>query len=92
MNKTFFDLDYEFYQKFPEVANVCGCTALIVMLIESKAFVFSLGDCKGFLFRNDIIYQMSLDHLPVIYINYHRVEVMKDPELKMQVASFNMIG
>ena len=36
-------------------------------MIESKAYVFSIGDCKGFLFRNDTIYQMSLDHLPVIF-------------------------
>jgi serine/threonine protein phosphatase PrpC len=65
MNKTFFDLDFEFYQKFPEVSNTCGCTGLAVLLIESKAYVFSLGDCKGFIFRNETIYQMSLDHLPV---------------------------
>lgn len=38
-----------------------------MLLIESKAYVFSVGDCKGLLFRNDVIYQMCLDHLPVSF-------------------------
>jgi serine/threonine protein phosphatase PrpC len=52
MNKTFFELDYEFYQKYPEVANACGCTGIVAILVERKAYVFSVGDCKGYLFRN----------------------------------------
>lgn len=34
------------------------------MIIESKAFVFSLGDCKGYTLRNEVLYQLNLDHLP----------------------------
>ena len=65
MNKTFFELDYEFLQKHPELAQTCGATGLVLLIIESKAFVFSLGDCKGYTLRSDVLYQLNLDHLPV---------------------------
>jgi serine/threonine protein phosphatase PrpC len=68
MNKTFFELDYEFYKKFPEVAMTCGATAIVMVIVESRAYVFSVGDCKGYLFRNDVLYQLNLDHLPVRYL------------------------
>ena len=65
MNKTFFELDYEFYQKYPDLAATCGATGIVMLIIESKAYVFSLGDCKGYTFRNDVLFQLNLDHLPV---------------------------
>ena len=65
MNKTFFELDYEFYKKYPDIAGACGCTALVLLIIESKAYVFSVGDCKGYLYRNDVLFQLNLEHLPV---------------------------
>ncbi len=33
MNKTLFELDYEFYKLYPELANTCGCTSNIVIFI-----------------------------------------------------------
>ncbi len=33
MNKTFFELDYEFYKKFPEIAMTCGATALVMIIV-----------------------------------------------------------
>ena len=33
MNKTFFELDYEFYQKNPDLAKTCGATALVMLVI-----------------------------------------------------------
>ena len=65
MNKSFFELDYEFLQKHPDLAQTCGATGLVLLVIESKAFVFSLGDCKGYTFRNEVLFQLNLDHLPV---------------------------
>jgi serine/threonine protein phosphatase PrpC len=65
MNKTFFELDYEFYKKYPDKSMVCGATGLIMFVIESKIYVFSLGDCRGFLFRNEVLFQLNLPHLPV---------------------------
>jgi len=32
-NKTFFELDYEFYKKYPDISMTCGATALIMMII-----------------------------------------------------------
>ena len=52
MNKTFFELDYDFHQKYPEISLACGATVLVTLIIESKVYVFSVGDCKGYLFRN----------------------------------------
>jgi serine/threonine protein phosphatase PrpC len=65
MNKTFFELDFEFYKKYPELSMTCGCTALVMLIIESKVYTFHVGDCKSFLFRNDVLYKMNIDHLPV---------------------------
>lgn len=33
MNKTFFELDYEFYKKYPELSMRCGCTGLCSIII-----------------------------------------------------------
>ena len=66
MNKTFFELDYEFYQKYPEISQICGCTALILLIIESRVFAFHVGDCKGYLLRENSLFQLNLDHIPVI--------------------------
>jgi serine/threonine protein phosphatase PrpC len=43
----------------------CGATALCVLIIESRLYSFHVGDCKGYLFRNDTLYKMNIDHLPV---------------------------
>ena len=52
MNKTFFELDYEFYKKYPELSLTCGCTCIVMLVIESKVYTFHVGDCKSYLFRN----------------------------------------
>ena len=65
MSKTFYELDYEFYKKDPEIAETCGATGLVVMIIEKRVYSFHVGDCKGYLFRNEMLYQMNIDHLPV---------------------------
>lgn len=56
----------------------CGATALILLIIDSKAYVFNLGDNKGIIRRSDHLYQLSIDHIPVCFIlKFHRVELMK---------------
>ena len=65
MNKTFFELDYEFHRKEPELSRTCGCTALILLVVESRVYVAHVGDCKGYLFRDNSLFQLNLDHLPV---------------------------
>jgi len=66
----------------------CGSTALVMVIIESKAYVFSVGDCKGYLFRNDVLYQLNLDHLPVKMIE-RRAGETSDCVLKMLEVSSN---
>ena len=53
----------------------------MMLVIESKAYVFSVGDCKGFLFRNEVLFQLNLDHLPVV-LSLARLEEMKEIALK----------
>lgn len=91
MNKTFFELDYEFYKKYPELALTCGATALVMLIIERKVYVFSLGDCKGYTFRNDVLFQLNLDHLPVFLLSYRAVG-MRGCVSKTLEALFNTIG
>lgn len=33
MNKTFFQLDYEFYKKYPDKSMTCGATGLVMLVI-----------------------------------------------------------
>lgn len=61
-----------------------------MLIIESKVYVFSLGDCKGYTFRNDVLFQLNLDHLPVIP-TLCRAEATNVFELRMLVASSNTI-
>ena len=77
MAKTFFELDFEFHQQYPDLSQTCGATGIVMLIIESKAYVFSLGDCKGYTFRNDVLFQLNLDHLPVFHMK-HRVEEIND--------------
>ena len=65
MSKTFYELDFQFYKKYPEIAETCGATALVTLIIEKRVYTFHVGDCKGYLFRNETLYQMNIDHLPV---------------------------
>ena len=89
MNKTFFELDYEFYQEYGELAMTCGCTAIVMLIIESKVYTFHVGDCKSYLFRDEILYKMNIDHLPV-KPHLFRVEAMNAIESKLQAGSCNM--
>ena len=65
MSKTFFELDYEFYQKYGDIAQYCGATVICMLVIDSRAYVFNLGDCKGYIYRDEKIFQLNIDHLPV---------------------------
>lgn len=64
MNKTFYELDYEFYKKYPELSQTCGATGIVLLTIEKRVYCFHIGDCKGYLFRKDVLYQMNIDHIP----------------------------
>ena len=33
MNKTFFELDYEFYKKYPELSMTCGATGIVILIV-----------------------------------------------------------
>lgn len=66
MSKTFCELDYEFYQKHSEVADSCGATILVLLIIDSKVYAFNLGDNRGYLSRDETMYKLSIDQIPVI--------------------------
>jgi serine/threonine protein phosphatase PrpC len=68
----------------------CGCTALVMLVIESKVYTFHVGDCKSYLFRNEVLYKMNIDHLPVLIV-LQRVEEIKEIEYRMLVVLCNMI-
>lgn len=35
-----------------------------MLTIEKRVYCFHIGDCKGYLFRKDVLYQMNIDHIP----------------------------
>ena len=51
MGKTFYEMDLEFYEKYGDLGLTCGATIVLMMVIDSKAYVFNLGDSKGYLYR-----------------------------------------
>lgn len=53
MFKTFYEIDFDFSQEYPELALTCGATGLLVLIIDSKAYCFNLGDNKGIIYRKD---------------------------------------
>ena len=67
----------------------CGCTAVVMLVIESKVYTFHVGDCKSYLFRNEVLYKMNIDHLPVTSIPY-RAEVTSEIVYRVQVGSCSM--
>lgn len=68
----------------------CGCTAVVMLVIESKVYTFHVGDCKSYLFRNEVLYKMNIDHLPVTPIPC-RAEVTNAIVYRLQVDSCSMI-
>lgn len=67
---------------------VCGCTAVVMLVIESKVYTFHVGDCKSYLFRNEVLYKMNIDHLPVTP-HPCRAEETNATGLKLQEGSCN---
>lgn len=55
----------------------CGATGLLLLVIDSKAYVFNLGDNKGLLYRKDKLFQLSIDHIPVFVLSWYRVELIR---------------
>lgn len=41
-----------------------------MLVIDSKIYVFNLGDNNGLIYRDDQVYQLSIDHIPVSLMNY----------------------
>lgn len=44
----------------------CGATIVVLLIIDSKAYSFNLGDSKGYIYRGDKLYQLAIDHIPVM--------------------------
>lgn len=42
----------------------CGATVLTMITIGSRVFIFSLGDCKGYIFRKESLFQLNIEHKP----------------------------
>jgi serine/threonine protein phosphatase PrpC len=64
----------------------CGCTAVVMLVIESKVYTFHVGDCKSYLFRNEVLYKMNIDHLPVTPLP-RRAEEISATASRLQAGS-----
>ena len=61
---TFYQIDLDFHQANEKVAKTCGATMIMCLMIGSRFFVFWVGDCRGFLVRENVIVQLTTDHYP----------------------------
>lgn len=91
MSKTFYELDYEFYQIYPDIAATCGSTILCLLIIDSKIYSFNLGDNRGLLYRDEQMFKLNIDHIPVNVILY-RVELMRKFEFNRREALSSTTG
>lgn len=38
-----------------------------MLVVDSKAYIINLGDNRGYLYRDDQMYKLSIDHIPVFH-------------------------
>lgn len=62
IQRAFEDTDIKYKQKHPTVANQCGATAVVVLIIGNKLVCANVGDARAVLCRNGKALDLSLDH------------------------------
>lgn len=62
IERAFEDTDQKYKLKHPTIANQCGATAVIVLIIGNKLVCANVGDARAVLCRNGKALDLSVDH------------------------------
>jgi protein phosphatase 2C family protein 2/3 len=71
--KAFEIADMQYKQIFPTVANSCGATAVVCLLLGNKLVCANVGDARAILCRNGKALDLSMDHKAVSYILVYHI-------------------
>jgi serine/threonine protein phosphatase PrpC len=62
IQRAFEDADIKYKLKYPVIANQCGATAVVVLILGNKLVCANVGDARAVLCRNGKALDLSLDH------------------------------
>lgn len=62
IQRAFEDTDMKYKLKHSTVANQCGATAVVVLIMGNKLVCANVGDARAVLCRNGKALDLSLDH------------------------------
>jgi protein phosphatase PTC2/3 len=62
LRKSFHNLDEAFSSKQGYIANKCGSTAVLILIIGAHIFCANVGDSRAVLSQNGVAHSLSLDH------------------------------
>lgn len=62
IERAFEDTDQKYKLKHPAIANQCGATAVIVLIIGNKLVCANVGDARAVLCHNGKALDLSVDH------------------------------
>lgn len=65
INRSFEETDYKYKQLYPGVANQCGATAVVCIVLGNKLVCANVGDARAVLCRNGKAIDLSVDHKAV---------------------------
>ena len=60
--RSFEEADIKYKQKFPTLANQCGATAVVCIILGNKLICANVGDARAVLGRGSKALDLSLDH------------------------------
>jgi serine/threonine protein phosphatase PrpC len=70
INRAFEEADTKYKQKHPAIANQCGATAVVVLVIGNKLVCANVGDARAVLCRNGKALDLSVDHKAVTLLPF----------------------
>ena len=65
ITRAFEITDSKFKQKFPDIANNCGATAVVCIILGNKLVCANVGDARAILSRGGKALDLSSDHKAV---------------------------
>lgn len=66
--RAFAETDEKYKLKHPSIANQCGATAVVCLVIGNKLICANVGDARAVLCRNAKALDLSVDHKAVSYL------------------------
>ena len=70
ITRAFEETDFKYKQAYPKLANQCGSTAVVCLILGNKLVCANVGDARAILCRNGKAIDLSVDHKAVRTTSY----------------------